>query len=128
METDAKITLDDCERFHKLAISIVEDIDYDYLEVSSRGADRRLDTDGDIIQGIGSGVDVRLFKLNHSCPKLGKKFQGVIVSAKYKDGTKDVESILLDTVTGMVDIPKREIAVMKLAVAMPDEAGDCTND
>ena len=38
------VTLDDCERYHKAVQPLLEEIDYDYLEVSSPGVDRPIKT------------------------------------------------------------------------------------
>ncbi|MBE0600697.1 MAG: ribosome maturation factor RimP, partial [Firmicutes bacterium] len=40
IDTPAGITLDDCERYHKAVQPLLAQIEYDYLEVSSPGADR----------------------------------------------------------------------------------------
>ena len=134
------ISLDDCERFHKLAVELVEQVEYDYLEVSSRGADRRLETDGDIVECVGRNVDVRLYKPSPAYPALGKKFEGAIESVRMKESIKEgvkegikegqgeVETITFSTGAGMAEIRKSEIAVIKLAVAMPEEAAGATND
>ena len=56
------ITLDDCEAFHRAALPLVENYDYDFMEVSSPGIDRPLKTDRDYERNLGSRVQVRLFQ------------------------------------------------------------------
>ena len=54
--------LDGCERYHRLIQPLVEDFDYDFLEVSSPGADRPLKKDKDFERALGTAVELRLFK------------------------------------------------------------------
>jgi ribosome maturation factor RimP len=54
--------LDSCERFHRAIQPLVEDCDYDYLEVSSPGIDRPLKKDADFGRALGSEVEVRFFR------------------------------------------------------------------
>ena len=56
------ITLNDCEAYHRALIPLVEDYEYDYLEVSSPGIDRELKFDFDIRNNMGSLVEVRLYE------------------------------------------------------------------
>ena len=41
------ISLDDCEKYHKAVRSLVEPIDFDFMEVSSPGIDRPLKKERD---------------------------------------------------------------------------------
>ena len=54
--------LDGCERYHKALIPLVEDLDYDYLEVSSPGIDRPLKRDKDFERALGSEVEVHFYR------------------------------------------------------------------
>ncbi|MBR4711374.1 MAG: ribosome maturation factor RimP [Clostridia bacterium] len=54
--------LDGCERFHRALIPLVEDLDYDYLEVSSPGIDRPLKKDADFERALGSEVEARFYR------------------------------------------------------------------
>ena len=54
--------LDGCERFHKALIPLVDDLDYDYLEVSSPGIDRPLKRDKDFERALGSEVEVHFYR------------------------------------------------------------------
>ena len=53
------VSLDDCERFHKAVQPLLETVDYDYLEVSSPGADRPVQTQRDFEKNRGALVEVR---------------------------------------------------------------------
>lgn len=67
-EREGGITLDDCETVHRAVQPLLEEIDYDFLEVCSPGADRPLRTPRDIEKALGRQVEVRLYK-----PLDGKK-------------------------------------------------------
>ena len=56
------ITLDDCEKYHRAALPLVENFDYDFMEVSSPGIDRPLKNDRDFERHIGETVEVRLYQ------------------------------------------------------------------
>ena len=69
------VGVDDCETFHKAMLPFVEDVDYDYMEVSSPGVDRPLKKQKDFDKAVGSAVEVRLYR-----PEFGSKaFQGDLV-------------------------------------------------
>ncbi|MDO5101638.1 MAG: ribosome maturation factor RimP [Lautropia sp.] len=76
---DTPITLDDCEKVsHQLSyLFTVEDVDYDRLEISSPGLDRRLRKPADFERFAGEEV-----KLWLRLPVAGRRqFQGVLVPA-----------------------------------------------
>lgn len=56
------VTLNDCEAFHRRIQPMVEFVDYDYMEVSSPGADRPLKKPEDFERAAGAQVEVRLYK------------------------------------------------------------------
>ncbi len=62
IDRDGGVTLDECEKYHRALIPLVEDYDYDYLEVSSPGIDRVLKFRDDIERNIGQPVEVKLYK------------------------------------------------------------------
>lgn len=74
------ISIDDCEAFHRKIQPLMDDIDYDYMEVSSPGAERPLKQASDFARALGKIVEVRLYK-----PRDGAKvFRGVLTV--YDDG------------------------------------------
>ncbi len=56
------MSLDDCERYHRAIMPLVESYDFDFLEVSSPGIDRPLKKDRDFERALGEEVEVHLFK------------------------------------------------------------------
>ena len=66
------ITLNDCESYHRRVIPLVEQVDYDFLEVCSPGLDRPLKKEKDFLAHLGDRVEVHLYR-----PRDGKKvFEG----------------------------------------------------
>lgn len=66
------ITLNDCESYHRRVIPLVEQVDYDFLEVCSPGLDRPLKKEKDFRAHMGDRVEVHLYR-----PRGGKKvFEG----------------------------------------------------
>ncbi|MBR2570718.1 MAG: ribosome maturation factor RimP [Clostridia bacterium] len=62
IDKEGGVTMDDCEAFHRRVIPLMEDVDYDYMEVSSPGVDRPLKKPADFERHIGDKIEVRLFK------------------------------------------------------------------
>lgn len=76
IDSPAGIRMEDCERVsHQLShVLVVEDVDYQRLEVSSPGLDRPLKKAADYVRFAGSEIAVRL-----RCPLEGRRnFEGVL--------------------------------------------------
>ena len=101
------ITLDDCEKYHRAVLPLVESFEYDFMEVSSPGIDRPLKTDRDFERNIGAEVEVRLFK-----PMDGvKQLSGTLADF-------DRDNLVLDTPEGQKQIPRKAAALVKPVVDM----------
>lgn len=80
------ITLNDCESYHRRVIPLVEQIDYDFLEVCSPGLDRPLKKEKDFLAHIGDMVEVHLYR-----PQSGRKvFEGIL--SGYENDTLTIVS------------------------------------
>ena len=62
IDREGGMDLDSCEKYHRAIQPLVEDYDYDFLEVSSPGVDRPLKKDRDFERALGSEVEARLFR------------------------------------------------------------------
>ena len=56
------MSLDDCAAFHHAIIGQIEDLEYDYLEISSPGVDRPLKRERDFEKARGETVEVKLHR------------------------------------------------------------------
>lgn len=81
------ITLNDCESFHRELLKKTDSFDYDFLEVSSLGADRPIKSHRDFERFAGSPVEIKLFKKSEE----KKTFIGII-----KDYTDEYVEIEID--------------------------------
>lgn len=99
------ITLNDCERFHRALQPMVEEIEYDFLEVCSAGLDRPIKNAKDAQKAMGQEVEVKLFK-----PKDGKKeFTGLLT------GCED-DKLTLKTAQGDIEFTFKEIALARRTI------------
>ena len=105
------VTLDDCERYHKAVQPLLEDIDYDYLEVSSPGVDRPVKTLRDFEKNRGARVEVRLF-----APMDGvKAFEGALSAMDELNVT-----ITLDGGDEKT-LPRKAVALIKPVIEFEDD-------
>ena len=56
------VDLDALETFHRAVLPLMDDVEYDYMEVCSPGADRPLKKPADFERAKGQTVEVRLYK------------------------------------------------------------------
>ena len=82
------IALNELENFHRRIQPLVERVEYDYMEVSSPGADRPLKTERDFERAEGMTVELKTYK-----PVKGaKQFTGDLVGLR--DGMQIEKRIL----------------------------------
>lgn len=105
------ITLDDCERYHKAVQPLLSEIDYDYLEVSSPGADRPVKTRRDFEKRRGDAVEIRLFAKMDGA----KQFTGALFDM-------DEESVTITLPDGQQKaFPRKAVALIKPVIRMLDQ-------
>ena len=105
------ITLDDCERFHKAVQPLFNDVEYDYLEVSSPGADRPIKTVQDAEKHMGDMVEIKLFAKMDGV----KQFIGTLAS-------RDEAQITIETADGqMKSFPLKAVALVKPVITVEEE-------
>ena len=109
------ITLDELEVFHKALRPFTDDIDYDYMEVSSPGADRPLKKQRDFERAMGLTVDVKLYT-----PMNGtKQFRGTLTG--YEEGL-----ITIDIEGSAISFQQKDVAIIRPFVDVEDELNSCT--
>lgn len=107
LDKEGGITLNDCEAYHRALIPLVEDYDYDFLEVSSPGVDRPLKTRQDFDRHMGQEVEVRLYKPMDKKKVLAGVLQGF-----------DNGDVTLKVSGESKVIPQKAIALIKPVVDM----------
>ena len=101
--------LDGCEKYHRAIQPLVEDYDYDFLEVSSPGADRPLKTDSDLERSLGENVELRLFRAADGA----KEWHGAL--AGY-----DRENVTIVTGGAEKAFPRKACALIRLDVDLSE--------
>ncbi len=109
IDREGGISLDDCERFHRALQPLAEDMDYDFMEVSSPGIDRPLKRESDILRNIGSRVEVKLYKAQNG----RKTFEGTLLQM-------DRTAVRIRTEDGEMSFPAPAAAQVRL---VPDLSG-----
>lgn len=117
IETPEGVSLNDCEAFHRKLLPLVEKVDYDFMEVSSPGADRPLKTEQDFERAEGISVELKTYRPINGA----KQFQGELV------GLKDGE-ILLNAGGETLRFPKKDVALVRPLIAFDEKdlQDDCT--
>ena len=72
------ITLDELEVFHRRILPLVENVAYDYMEVSSPGADRPLKTERDFERAAGMEVELKTYRPVNGA----KQFRGELIGLR----------------------------------------------
>jgi len=107
------INLDDCEAFHRELIKKTDAYEYDFLEVSSLGADRPIKSRRDFERFAGSMVELKLFTKQD-----GKKsFIGKITD--YTDAHAQIE-----TGQEVLTFEHKNIALIKPYIDVEAEVGE----
>lgn len=103
VDKEGGLSLDDCERYHKRLQPMLDDVDYDIMEVSSPGVDRPIKTARDFEKNRGKQVEVRLF-----APVDGaKSFQGALKAM-------DAQSVTIEDAQGAErTFERKAVAIIK---------------
>lgn len=104
------ITLNDCETYHRAVASIVERVDYDFLEVCSPGIDRPLKKQADFDRHAGEQVEIHLYR------PLDKRkvFEGELIGLA--DGV-----VTIKTESGEMAFEQKAIASCKPVIVITEE-------
>lgn len=107
IDKEEGVTLDDCEAFHKTVRALADQVDYDFMEVSSPGIDRPLKKDRDFERNLGSEIEIRLFRAIDGA----KMITGVLAGL-------EGQNIVIDTAEGRQLVPRKAAALVKPVVDM----------
>lgn len=105
------IALNDLEAFHRRILPLVERVDYDYMEVSSPGADRPLKTDADFERARGMAVELKTYRPVNG----GKRFTGELA------GLADGEIVLTSPDGGELRFARRDVALVRPLIEFDEE-------
>lgn len=100
------VSLNELEAFHRQIQPLVEDVAYDYMEVSSPGADRPLKTARDFERAAGMEVELKTYRPVNGA----KRFQGELLGLE--DG---VVKIIAENGAEMA-FPQKDVAIVRLLI------------
>ena len=111
IEKPGGIALNDLEAYHRRILPLVERVDYDYMEVSSPGADRPLKTDADFERAQGMEVELKTYRPVNG----GKHFTGELV------GLADGEIVLNAPDGAELRFARRDVALVRPLIEFDEE-------
>lgn len=117
LDSEQGISLDDCEAFHKRIQPLVEEVDYDFLEVSSPGVERPIKTPAYAAKAVGHPVEIKLYRPLNGQKVYAGIFKGLDDEGYHLDADGENLTFLLKDVA----VAKRTIDVEE-EIAAADEA------
>lgn len=118
IDKEGGITVDDCEIVSRELSDLLDKEDFIpdayILEVSSPGLGRQLKKEKDFKRSLGEEVEVKLYKGMELFDEKGKKVK-VKELFGYLEGY-DEENITLDLGEEKLEIPRKDIAIIRLAI------------
>ena len=78
VEKGESISLNDLEAYHRKIMPFVDNVDFDYMEVSSPGADRPLKTERDFARAEGMYVELHTYRPVNGAKKFYGDLKGLI--------------------------------------------------
>ena len=105
VDKEGGMSLDDCSEFHHAIMKEIEDLDYDYLEISSPGVDRPLKRDRDFERALGQTVEARFYRQMDGVKQLRGKLAAF-----------DAETVTLDAGGAMKALKRADIAQIRMTL------------
>ena len=105
------ISLNELETFHRRIQPLVENVEYDFMEVSSPGADRPLKTERDFARAEGMEVELKTYRPVNGA----KQFLGDLIGLK--DG---VISIITESGESLA-FEKKDVAIVRPVIEFSEE-------
>lgn len=105
------IALNDLEAFHRRILPLVERVEYDYMEVSSPGADRPLKTERDFEKARDTLVELKTYRAVNG----SKTFRGTL------QGLEGDEIVILDEAGNALRFDRKAVAVVRPLIEFDEE-------
>ena len=104
------VALNDLEAFHRRIMPLVERVDYDYMEVSSPGADRPLKTEANFEKARGTVVELKTYRAVDGA----KTFAGTLVGL-------EGDEIVIEDADGLRRFDRKAVAVVRPLIEFDEE-------
>ena len=111
IEKSDGISLNELETYHRRIQPLVENVEYDFMEVSSPGADRPLKTERDFERAEGMEVELKTYRPVNGA----KQFLGDLIGLK--DG---VISIITES-GETLSFEKKDVAIVRPVIEFSEE-------
>ena len=98
------VSLNELEAYHRRILPLVENVEYDYMEVSSPGVDRHLKTERDFERAEGETVELKTYRPVNGA----KQFIGDLI------GLEGDEIVLQTGEDQMMRFNRRDVAWVKM--------------
>ena len=105
------IALNDLEAFHRRILPLVERVEYDYMEVSSPGADRPLKTERDFEKARDTLVELKTYSAVNGL----KTFRGTL------QGLEGDGIVILDEAGNALRFDRKAVAVVRPLIEFDEE-------
>jgi len=105
------VALNELENFHRRILPLVERVEYDYMEVSSPGADRPLKTERDFERAEGLLVELKTYRPVNGA----KQFTGDLV------GLRDDMIVIQTGPDTEMSFPKKDVAIVRPVIDFDEE-------
>ena len=105
------VSLNELEAYHRRIQPLVENVEYDFMEVSSPGADRPLKTERDFARAEGMEVELKTYRPVNGA----KQFLGDLIGLK--DG---VISIITESGETLA-FEKKDVAIVRPVIEFSEE-------
>jgi len=96
------VSVNELEAFHRKLQPLVELVDYDYMEVSSPGADRPLKTERDFERAEGIAVELSTYRPIHGAKRFTGELKGLVNG-----------EIVLKIGAEELSFPRKDVAVVR---------------
>lgn len=105
------IALKELEAYHRRILPLVENVEYDYMEVSSPGADRPLKTDRDFERAQGTVVELKTYRAVNGV----KQFSGELI------GLVDDCVVIRPEGGEELRFPRKDVAVVRPLIEFDED-------
>ena len=105
------ISLNELEAYHRRIQPLVENVEYDFMEVSSPGADRPLKSERDFERAEGLEVELKTYRPVNGA----KQFRGGLIGLR--DGMIEIETGDGETLS----FPKKDVAIVRPVIEFSEE-------
>ena len=109
VDKEGGMSLDDCALYHHAIQKDLEDLEYDYLEISSPGVDRPLKRPRDFDRAQGERVEVKLYRALDGA----KQYTGQLVGLVE-------DQVVIAMEDGQRRFPRKDCALVKPVIEYED--------